>query len=252
VDHVLLENSKIRMIYSMPSSCLQKVKFAVSEFKSQILFGAIVAILLAVSLAVGTVTLAPSLIGGTNGSGSNGQNGATSYLGPTSSLNIYLTDPPGSGSASFKYILVNVSSVVLRYQGNVSTRAPKNEFVFNVPAGKGTNVNLTSLSGSGLLLGSTKMPAGNVTAVVFNINGSRAFFSDGSSEQLKIVANGKLMVPINFTVSASGSVDLTISITPSMIHISQGQDVLRPVILARAVEMSSSGTRTTSAETSEG
>ena len=107
-----------------------------------------------------------------------------------------------------------------------------------VPASIGTNVNLTKLQGSGLLLGSPKVPAGNVTGIILNITGARAFWTDGSSSQLKVVAEGKLMADVQFKVFANGTTNLTVDVTPGSIHISAGPQVLRPVLL---VKVGSSG-----------
>ena len=88
------------------------------------------------------------------------------------------------------------------------------------------------------------MPAGNITSIVISITGAKAFYTDGSSAQLKVVANGQLMVPIQFAIQANGSTDLTIDITPNLVHISQG-DVLTPVIHVTSVEKGSNNSTTT-------
>ena len=176
---------------------------------------------------------------------------SSSTLSGSGSLSIYLTDAPPS-SPTFKYLLINVSSVVLVYQGNVSTSPPRNQFVFRVPAGRGLNVNLTSLVGSKLLLGATSAPAGNVTDLIFNITGARAFFTDGSSAQLKVVADGKLMVHFQFQVKAGGSTNLTLDIQPNEIHYSQGSSaVLTPVIRVQAVQSLNGSTVTSETSVTE-
>jgi hypothetical protein len=202
------------------------------------------------------------------------QTSSQSSSGSSAQLNIYLTDAPPA-SLNLKYLLVNASSVELRYAGNVSTTSstnassassasnstssttstssvattsastsPSNVFLFTVPANVGTNVNLTSLHGQSLLLGAVKMPPGNITSIVLNITGAKAFYTDGSSEQLKVVADGKLMVPIHFAVQTSGATDLTIDLTPNLVHISQG-GVLTPVIHVTVVERGQNNATTT-------
>lgn len=190
-------------------------------------------------------------------------------------LNIYLADPPPS-SPAMKYLLVNVTSVTLEYSSNITqttttssvssssgvaatSSSPTtsettsasgfvNRFVYNVSSSVGTNVNLTEYQGSPLLLGSPKVPTGNVTGVILNISGAKAFWTDGTSSQLKIVANGKLMVNSNFTVQASGITNMNISITPSSVHVSQA-DVLRPVLLVTVTRSSSTSTETSTSVT---
>jgi Domain of unknown function (DUF4382) len=199
-------------------------------------------------------------------------NGSTSGYG---TLSIYLADPPPS-SPTLKYLVVNVSSVTLKYSSNqtelttsssstasstngtttTSTSSDdgggnfENRFVYNVSSSVGTNVNITKLQGSSLLLGSTSAPAGNVTGIILNITGARAFWTNGNSTQLKVVADGKLMINVHFAVQSAGTTDLTIGIVPGDIHVSPGQaSVLRPVIIVHAVSSGPSGTQST--ETTE-
>src|SRR5579875_397848 len=229
----------------------------------KIAIGAIIAVILAAGLAVGAMYLAPSgsnpTTQGVNYSSSSllstssGNSQATSssqsssgsaILGASGAMNIYLTDAPPS-NPQFKYLLVNISSLVLKYQGNVSTSAPSNQWVFDVSSSTGMNVNLTNLVNNKVLLGATKAPTGNVTGIIFDISSARAFFTDGSSAQLKVVANGKLMVPINFTIGAGSTADLTVDITPNSIHISPGNTpVLTPVVHITDVETDKSSTST--------
>jgi hypothetical protein len=201
----------------------------------------------------------------------------------TGSLNIYLADPPPANH-SLKYLLVNVTSVTLKYSTNVtettssstSTSASSssgsttttsqvttnetglNRFVYNVSQGIGTNVNITQYQGSPLLLGTPQVPAGNVTGIILNISGARAFWADGNSTQLKVVANGKLMANAQFTILAGGKANIEISITPSSVHVSSG-DVLRPVLMVTTMTTSStsssetsSSSTTTSSSSSQG
>ena len=197
----------------------------------------------------------------------------------TGTMNIYLADPPPSNH-TLKYLLVNVTSVTLKYSSNItqttttssvssssesSTASSSNtiatssetslnassfvnRFVYNVSSSVGTNVNLTEYQGSSLLLGSPKVPKGNVTGVVLNISGARAFWTNGSSTQLKVVANGKLMVNVQFAVQAGGTANMDISITPSSVHVSQG-DVLRPVLLVTVTRSATTSMTTTSSTT---
>ncbi len=218
----------------------------------------------------------PGLTGASSSSqSSNGLGGPG-----TGTLNIYLTDAPAHNS-TLKYLLVNVTSVTLKYSSNLtetttttsssssitstssgtssttsgttsssSTSPPENRFSYNVTTSAGLNVNLTKLQGTQLLLTTSKVPAGNVTGIVLNISGAEAFWTDGSHAQLKVVADGKLMINVQFQVQPNGSANLTIDLTPGGIHVSPGNGtVLRPVIHVTAVSSGPNGTTTT--ETSE-
>ena len=231
---------------------------------SKVIIGVVVAVILAVGLAAGAMLLAPgstsSTIGSTNTSTSlNSQSStqsstqtstSTGILSQSGVLNVYLTDAPPA-SPQFKYLLINVSSIVLSYQGNISTTSPTNQWMYNLSSAAGTNVNLTSLVNSKVLLGASKVPVGNITKITFEISGARAYFTDGTSAQLKVVANGKLMLPINFTVNSNGVSDLTVDITPNSIHLSQGSTpVLTPVVHVTVVQNNKGTTTTVSAVTS--
>ena len=201
----------------------------------------------------------------------------------TGSMNFYLADPPPSNSI-LKYLLVNVTSITLKYSSNLaetstttsstSTSAPtssstttsstttsssstsqdsfENRFVFNVSSSLGTNLNLTKLQGNALLLGATKVPAGNVTGIILNITGAEAFWTDGTHTQLKVVADGKLMINVQFLVQTNGTTNLTLDLTPGDIHVSPGQaSVLRPVVRVTTVSSGSSGTKTTETTVTE-
>jgi hypothetical protein len=173
---------------------------------------------------------------------------STGLSGP-STLSIYLADSPPANQ-TLRYLLVNVTSVTLVYEGNVSTTPPRDQFVFDVPASTGTDVNLTSLVNSKLLLGTTSMPAGNVTGIVLDITGAKAFFTSGASTQLTVVADGKLMIHFPFRVLPEGTTTLTLDIQPNEIHYSPGAaSVLTPVIRVQAVQ--SAGGATTTASTTE-
>ncbi|MDG6917466.1 MAG: DUF4382 domain-containing protein [Nitrososphaerota archaeon] len=219
----------------------------------------------------------------------------TSQAGPGSgSLNIYLSDPPPS-SPNLSYLLVNVTSVTIKYSANVtaattsesssssssseasstnatsiststtsfassstvsisSTAPPSsvNRYVYNVPASVGDNVNLTKLQGSSILLGATMVPSGNVTGIVLQITGAKAFWTDGTSTQLKVVADGKLFVNVHFTIQSGGSADLTFNLSPGDIHISPGKaSVLTPVIHVTEVSTGARGTQTVETTVSE-
>ncbi len=208
--------------------------------------------------------------------GSNG----TSLAGPgTGTLNIYLTDKPPM-NAALKSLLVNVSSITLKYSENAtgcgasstttstsvssstssgattsttssgtatssSGGEETHRFVYNLSSGKGTNVNITGLSGNKILLGSPKVPAGEVVGLIFNITGAKAVWTDGNSTLLKVVANGKLMIPVHFVVQSGGTYDLTADIVPGDIHISHGQTpVLSPVIHVTVVSGETCSTTT--------
>ena len=225
----------------------------------------------------------------------------SSQAGPgSSSLSIYLSDPPPT-SPNLSYLLVNVTSVTIKYSSNVTAVTTSgstssavslstttnttsstssststssltshslstssstssstirsgfvNRYVYNVSASVGDNVNLTKLQGSSLLLGTTSIPSGNVTGVVLHITGAKAFWADGTSTQLRVVADGKLMINVHFTVQSSGSTDLTLSISPGDIHVSPGQaSVLSPVVHVTAVSTGSRGTQTAEATVTE-
>ena len=169
----------------------------------------------------------------------------SSFAAGSGVLNVYITD---AASASLKSLILNVTSLTLSYQGNVTTTAPRDQFVFQVPSSTGMNVDITKLQGSALLLGATNVPSGNVTRIMLNITGAKALFTDGTSAKLKVVANGELMIPFHFQVHSSGSVDLTIDILPNTIRVSKGvATVLKPVIHLTAVQKSNSATITTTA-----
>jgi hypothetical protein len=166
----------------------------------------------------------------------------------TGTLKIYLTDAPPLNSQDLKYLLINVSSLTLRYQGPLpcATSNPPNEYVYAIPPNVGTKVNLTSLTGNSLFLGADNVPQGNVIEIIFNITGAEAFFTDGSSAQLKVVADGKLVMPVHFEVTPGGSIDVTVDITPNSIHISNGhQPVLSPFVHVTVVETGGSTTTVT-------
>jgi hypothetical protein len=219
-------------------------------------------------------------------SSSNGLGGAG-----TGTLNIYLADAPAH-NATLRYLLVNVTSVTLKYSSNqseaVTTTSSSSSssstsstsssssssstatatssttsssstsnpvesgfrFVYNVSSSVGRNVNLTKLQGNQLLLGATKAPAGNVTGIILNITGAEAFWTNGNHTQLKVVADGKLMINVHFTIQSNGTTNLTLDVSPGDIHISPGNmTVLRPVVHVTAVTSGPNGTQTT--ETSE-
>lgn len=224
---------------------------------ARIAAGAVIAVVLAIGLGAGAMYLVPST--STNSSISSISRGSTQsssqstvsgILGSTGVLNIYLTDAPPT-KPLFDYLLLNVSSVVLMYTGNVSANVKSHEWTYNVPSASGTDVNLTKLVNNKILLGATEVPTGNISEIILSVNGARAFFNDGSSSMLKIVADGKLMIPIQFIVNASGTSDLTLDITPNSIHLSHGNTpVLTPVVHVTVVQKwrSSTDTMTASAD----
>ena len=182
---------------------------------------------------------------GSSSSATSTQSSTTQGQGSSGILSIYLTDAPPS-SPTLKYLLVNVSSLEMVYQGNgtssTGAQAP-NVYILTVPSNVGTDVNLSSLQGQSLLLGGANMPAGKIVSMFLNITGAKAFYTDGSTEQVQVVADGKLMVPIQFGLQANGSTDLTIDVTPNLANASQGV-VLTPDIDATAVEKGQNGTTT--------
>ena len=211
---------------------------------------------LASSQAVTTIQL------GTSSSVTSSQSSTTQGQRGSGVLSIYLTDAPPS-DPTLKYLLVNVSSLEVSYQGDIATTSgtssttaasagtqPQGVYVLAVPSNVGTNVNLSSLQGQSLLLGGANMPAGNITSIVLNVTGAKAFYTDGSTQQLKVVADGKLMVTIQFGLQADGSTDLTIDVTPNLGDISQG-GVLTPVIHVTVLERGQSGTTTQTVTTTE-
>lgn len=207
------------------------------------------------------------------------QSASSSTQVGSGTLNVYIKDAPPSDK-TLKYLLVNATSVELSYEGSVSNTTAtatstttgvttfsttmtqtsilssssgsgsSNTFTYAIPAGQGTDINLTSLQGNSLLLGSTDAPTGNVTRVTISLTGAEAFYTDGSSASLKVVANGKLMVPIHFEVQPGSSTDLTFDLTPNLVHISAA-DVLSPVIHVTAVGTTDSRTVTTTAQVDE-
>ena len=236
-----------------------------SKFNSKMLLGAVIAIIVVAGLAYAAMSISPQLGKTTTGNtslssttagqpssmGSSTQTASSSGVLGFGALDVYLTDAPPV-SPQFSYLLINVSSVTLRYEGSIvcsssitsstattttSSSYPPTEYVYQVPSKVGTNVNLTNLVNKSVLLGATNVPAGNVSEIIFNITGAKAYFSDNTFAQLKVVANGKLMIPMHFEVSAGGSTDLTVDITPNSIHISNGKaQVLTPVVHVTAVQ----------------
>ncbi len=217
----------------------------------------------------------------------------------TGTMNFYLADPPPS-NATLKYLLVNVTSITLKYSSNLTEMSTttsssstassststsssssasvssstsmasttstvsssssstssqggfENRYVYNVSSSVGTNLNLTKLQGSAMLLGASKVPAGNVTGIIFNISGAEAFWTNGTHTQLKVVADGKLMVNVHFQIQANGTTNLTLDISPGGIHVSPGEaSVLRPVVHVTAVSRGSSSTETTETTVTE-
>ena len=214
---------------------------------------AVVIALVVMSLAVETTPLAiTSPPSPRNSPGSQGstviQLGSSPYESSQSGsgiLSVYLTDAPPSGAA-FKYLLVNVTSVEVAYQGGITTgknSSAGNTFTLTVPPNVGMDVNLSSLQGQSLPLGAASLPAGIITSTVLNIAGAKAFYTGGLSQQLKVFAGGKLAVPLQFGLPANGLTDLTLDLTPNSVSNSQG-GVLTPVILATSVEKGQSGTTT--------
>ncbi|QQG48622.1 MAG: hypothetical protein HY247_07755 [archaeon] len=126
---------------------------------------------------------------------------------------------------------------------NSTQSGTENRFTFVVPPSVGTNVNVTSLHGDGILLGTVNAPAGEVVGIILNVSGAEAFWTSGNSSVLKVVANGKLMVPVHFTISPNGSTDLKFDLVPSGIHISNGKvPVLSPVLHVTVVTHTVSST----------
>lgn len=226
---------------------------------AKIVVGAIMAVVLAIGLGAGAIYLVPStttagssLTNDRTNSTQTSQSSKGGILGPSATLNIYLTDAPPT-SPQFNYLLVNVSSVTLLYTGNISTSAPQDQWVYTVPSASGTNVNLTKLVNNKALLGATEVPAGNVNEIIFSLNGAEAFFNDGSSSMLKVVANGELIIPIQFTMSASGTSNLTVDLTPNSIHLSHGNTpVLTPVVHVTVVQKFQSSTSVVTASSNSG
>ena len=213
---------------------------------------------------------------------------SSSGLGSANSgtLNIYLTDAPVH-NATLKYLLVNVTSVTLKYSSNLtetttstssssstsssvssstsetttlSTSSSSSStntnfsggqdesesmFTYNVSSTVGLNVNLTKLQGNQILLGTSKVPAGNVSGIILNITGAEAFWTDGSHTQLKVVADGKLMINVHFSVQSDGTTNLTVDLAPGDVHVSPGNgSVLRPVVHVTALSSGPKGTET--------
>ena len=223
------------------------------SFRQRTLKYGVVAAAVALAIIVGATLSIPSLTSLQTSSG-------------TGALNIYLTDAPPQTQA-LNRLIINVSSITFRYEGSIETTSTtsstssgasistttsassstpdetENNFVYQVPSSIGTNVDLLKLKGQSLLLGATHEPAGTITSIVIGITGAKAFYADGTSEQLMLAADGKLMVPIEFNVLKDGSTNLTIDIQPNLVHISQG-DVLTPVIHVTSVEQGEGGTST--------
>lgn len=172
---------------------------------------------------------------------------ATTSTSSTSSASSSATSSTSSSSTSVESTSTQSSSAT----SFVSTTQANfvNRYVYNVSSSVGTNVNITKYQGSALLLGSPNVPTGNVTGVILNITGAKAFWANGTSSQLKVVANGKLMVHVQFTIQSGGNSDMNIDITPASVHVSQG-DVLRPVLLVTVSKNGSSTTETSTTSAS--
>jgi hypothetical protein len=192
---------------------------------------------------------------GNSSSETSAQSSTSGGKGGSGVLSIYLTDAPVSGP-TLKYLLVNVSSLEVAYPGNVATGTsssgtpPVSVYFLAVPPNVGMNVNLSSLQGQSLPLGGAMLPAGNISSIVLDIAGAKGFYTDGSTNQIPVVSNGDLTVPIQFGLQPNGSTDLTIDLTPNTADISQGV-VLTPVIHAIAVEMGLDGMTTVTVTTTE-
>ncbi len=189
------------------------------------------------------------------------QSTTTVGQGGSGILSIYLTDAPAS-SANLKYLLVNVSSFAAAYEANAVGGAASTTsatptgtqaldvYILTVPSSVGMNVNLSSLQGQSLSLGGATLPAGNISSIVVDVSGATAFYTDGSTDQIPVVADGELAVPIQFGLQPNGATDLTIDLSPNMASIAQGL-VLTPVIHAIAVETGLNGTTTMTVTTTE-
>jgi trimeric autotransporter adhesin len=169
----------------------------------------------------------------------------------TSSSTSSMSSSSTLGSSSVTTSMTGSSSSTSTTSSS-SSSDPQSTFVFDVASNVGTNLNITKLQGSSVLLGETQAPAGDVVKINFNIDGARAYWTDGSSTQLKVVADGKLMIPVHFTIMSDGSTNLNIDLTPNTIHISQGNaSVLTPVIHVNVVSSGPTTTETTEATTTE-
>src|SRR2546427_9756489 len=74
----------------------------------------------------------------------------SSFAAGSGVLNVYITD---AASASLKPLILNVTSLTLSYQGNVTTTPPRDHFVLQVPSLPAMNAATTNLQGPELLLG---------------------------------------------------------------------------------------------------
>jgi len=186
-------------------------------------------------------------------SGTSNQSTTGQDLGESGVLSVFLADAPAS-IATLKYLLVNVSSFAAAYEWNSSADAasstPNNSstgtqglsvYILTVPSAVGMNVNLSSLQGQSLALGGAVLPAGSISSIVVDISGVEAFYTDGSNEQIPVVADGELPVPIQFGLQQNGSTDLTIDLNPNIASFGEGL-IMAPVIHAVAVETGLDGT----------
>jgi hypothetical protein len=158
----------------------------------------------------------------------------TAAEAPTSSetgiLLLKITDQPKD--LDLKYLNLTINDLILHYVGNISETNPRNQFQYHIPP---TEVNITALQDTELLLGAQNAPAGNITKIVFNITSAEAVAENGTVTPLKVVANGKFMININFQVLPNSTATLTLDIQPNDIKISRGvKPVLVPVVSARA------------------
>src|SRR5207245_10881651 len=64
----------------------------------------------------------------------------SSFAAGSGVLNVYITD---AASATLKSLILNVTSLTLSYQGNVTTTDPLDQFVFDVPPSHTKNYVIT-------------------------------------------------------------------------------------------------------------
>src|SRR2546425_3893609 len=69
----------------------------------------------------------------------------SSFAAGSGVLNVYITD---AASATLKSLILNVTSLTLSYQGNVTNTPPRDPVVFQGPPSRGMNLDLTQLQGS--------------------------------------------------------------------------------------------------------
>ena len=181
---------------------------------------------------------------------------ATSPIGKESGTTAGNQSPSGpSGTATSTVLSPGAGILVLRVKDappeervlaeldvrieNVSLhRADENESQVGFPVVNSSEwYDLTALTGDlSAIVGNASMPSGKYVMIVFNITEARAKFNntatgtvDSTYTPLRVVANGKLMVPVHFEIVNGTTTEVTLDFDLDQMKVNPN-DVLRPVI----------------------